>query len=89
MNLEKIGQGKTASIVRSGETAIKLFINTPAHVAEHEARCQRFACDAGLPVPNVLDVCMLDHGNMALHMQYIDGKPLISSSDDLKTNFMN
>ncbi|HBN83577.1 MAG TPA: hypothetical protein DDZ89_06995 [Clostridiales bacterium] len=77
MNLEKIGEGKTATIVRSGETAIKLFINTPSFVAEHEASCQQFAYDAGLPVPAVLDVRMLDHGNMALHMQYIDGKPLI------------
>lgn len=82
MNLEKVGQGKTATILREGDTAIKLFVDTPSCVAEREATCQRFAFLQGLPVPEVLNVSKLDHGNTALYMRYIEGQPLIKPGMD-------
>jgi len=76
LNLEIIGQGATATIYRDGDKAVKLYVNAPADEAANEAARQRFAYDAGLPVPAVIDVRYLDEKTTALDMEFIDGKPL-------------
>ena len=77
LDLEIIGEGATAKIYRDGDTAIKLYENAPPNEAENEAERQRFAYDAGLPVPAVYGVRHLNGGATALDMAYIDGKPLM------------
>ena len=75
LNFEIIGQGATTKIYRDGTTAIKLYENAPLNEAENEAERQRFALNAGLPVPAVFGVRRLENGNVALDMEYINGKP--------------
>ena len=82
LNLEVIGQGATTKIYRDGNTAIKLYVNAPHDEAENEAERQRFAYNAGLPVPAVYGVRRLDEKNVALDMEYIDGQPLIRQKMD-------
>lgn len=77
LNLEVVGQGATTKIYRDGDTAIKLYVNAPPDEADNEAERQRFACNAGLPVPVVYGVRKLDDSTVALDMEYIDGQPLI------------
>ena len=77
LNFEVVGQGATTKIYRDGITAIKLYENAPPNEAENEADRQRFAINAGLPVPAVFAIRRLENGNVALDMEYVDGKPLI------------
>ena len=77
LNFEVIGQGATTKVYRDGVTAIKLYENAPPDEAENEAERQRFAINAGLSVPSVFGVRRLDNGNVALDMEYINGKPFI------------
>lgn len=77
LDLEVIGEGATTKIYRDGSTAIKLYVNAPADEADNEAERQRFARDAGLPVPEVYGVRRLDDGSVALDMAYIAGQPII------------
>ena len=82
LNLEVIGQGATTKIYLDGNTAIKLYVNAPPDEADNEAELQRFAFDAGLPVPAVYGIRRLDGNTVALDMAYIDGKPLIQPKMD-------
>ena len=72
-----VGRGATTTIYRDGNTAVKLYVNAPPREAENEAERQRFAFDAGLPVPEVYGVRQLDGGAVALDMAYINGQPLL------------
>jgi len=71
------GQGATTTVYRDMNTAVKLYVNAPPREAENEAERQRFAYDAGLPVPEVYGVRKLDGNQTALDMEYIDGRPLL------------
>jgi len=82
LNLEVVGQGATTKIYRNGNTAIKLYINAPSDEVENEADRQRFACNAGLPVPTVYGVRKLNDNAVALDMDYIDGQPLMQFGMD-------
>ena len=82
LDFEVIGQGATTKIYRDGRTAIKLYINAPADEVDNEAERQRFAFNAGLPVPAVYGVRKLDSNTVALDMAYIDGKPLMQPKMD-------
>lgn len=77
LDLEIIGQGATTTVYRDGSKAIKLYVNAPQDEAENEAKLQRFAVDAGLPVPKVNCVRRLEANATALDMEYIAGKPLM------------
>ena len=76
LDLKIIGEGATTKIYRDGSTAIKLYADMPPCEAENEAERQTFAYNAGLPVPAVIGIRRLDGTNVALDMEYIDGKPL-------------
>lgn len=65
LDLEIIGQGATTKVYRDGNKAIKLYENAPANEAENEANRQRFAVNAGLPVPAVFGVRHLADGMVA------------------------
>jgi len=75
--LEIIGQGATTTVYRDMGTAVKLYVNAPPREAENEAERQRFAYDAGLPVPEVYGVRKIEGNQTALDMAYIDGRPLL------------
>jgi len=82
LDLEVIGEGMTTKVYRDGNKAIKVYINAPFDEAENEAERQRFAYNAGLPVPAVYDVRYLDNNMVALDMEYINGKPLFRQGMD-------
>ncbi|MCL2776133.1 MAG: aminoglycoside phosphotransferase family protein [Oscillospiraceae bacterium] len=82
LNLEVVGQGATTKIYRDGNTAIKLYENAPPSEVENEAMRQRFAFDAGLPVPAVFGVRRLGENVTALDMEYINGHPLMRPGMD-------
>jgi len=82
LDLEVVGQGATTKIYRDGNKAIKLYVNAPADEAANEACLQRFAYNAGLPVPAVFGVRRIDDGKVALDMEYINGQPLIRQGMD-------
>ncbi len=82
LNLEVVGQGNTTKIYRDGDTAIKLYVNSPSEQVDNEAAIQRFAYNAGLPVPKIYGVRKLDANAVALDMEYIDGQPLIHPGMD-------
>ena len=75
--LDVVGEGATTKVYRDGDRALKLYLNAPPGEVDNEARFQRFACDAGLPVPAVYGVHIWDDGASALEMAYIDGQPLL------------
>ncbi|MCL2461259.1 MAG: aminoglycoside phosphotransferase family protein [Defluviitaleaceae bacterium] len=77
LDLELIGEGATTKVYRDGGRAIKLYANPPPNEAENEAERQRFAYDAGLPVPAVYGVRKIGENAVALEMEYIDGQPLL------------
>jgi aminoglycoside phosphotransferase (APT) family kinase protein len=76
-HLEVVGEGHTTTIYRDGDRALKFYPNAPPGEVEHEARLQRFAADAGLPVPAVYGVRNWDDGAAALEMAYIASQPLL------------
>jgi aminoglycoside phosphotransferase (APT) family kinase protein len=82
LDLKIIGQGATTTIYRDGSTAIKLYVNVPLEELENEAVRQRFALNAGLPVPEVYGIRRLEDNAAALDMAYIDGKPLMRPKMD-------
>lgn len=82
LDLEIIGEGATTKIYRDGKTAVKLYVDAPDDEADNEAARQRFAYDAGLPVPAVLGVRRLSDDAVALDMEYIDGKPILQPRMD-------
>ena len=82
LDLEVIGQGATTKIYRDGNTAIKLYVNAPSDEADNEAARQRFAYDAGLPVPAVYGTRRLENNTVALDMAYIEGKQLMQPKMD-------
>ncbi len=82
LDLEVIGQGATTKIYRNGNTAIKLYVNAPHDEADNEAARQRFAREAGLPVPVVYGVRKLSDNTVALDMEYINGQPLMRPGMD-------
>ena len=82
LDLEVIGQGATTKIYRDGSTAIKLYLNAPHDEAENEAVRQKFAHDAGLPVPAVYGVRRLDENTVTLEMEFIDGQPILRQGMD-------
>lgn len=82
LNLEVIGQGATTKIYRDGGTAIKLYVNVSSDEVDNEAANQRFAYNAGLPVPMVYGVRKLDDNDVALDMEYIGGQTLIQPDMD-------
>ena len=77
LKLEIIGQGATSKIYRDGNTAIKLYENISYDEVVNEANNQKFAYDVGLPVPAIIDIQQLEANAVALHMDYIDAKPLM------------
>ena len=82
LNFEEIGQGKTTKIYRDGNIAIKLYENTPLDEVEKEAALQRFAYDAGLPIPIVYGIRNMNENSIALYMEYINGLPLMHPDMD-------
>ena len=82
LELEIIGEGATTKIYRDGCTAIKLYVNAASDYVDNEAECQRFAFNAGLPVPAVYGVRKIDENSVALDMEYINGIPLIHPGMD-------
>lgn len=74
-----IGEGAATKIYRDGSTAVKLYENPPLNEVENEAMRQRFARNAGLPVPAVFGVRKLNGTAVALDMEYIDGNTLLHS----------
>ena len=96
LDLEVVGQGATTKIYRDGNIAIKLYVNTQdawsssspserpdqSDAAANEAERQRFAYNAGLPVPAVYGVRKLSDNAVALDMEYINGRPLIQLGMD-------
>ncbi|MCL2364540.1 MAG: aminoglycoside phosphotransferase family protein [Defluviitaleaceae bacterium] len=82
LGMEKIGQGMTTTVYRDGDTAVKVYENTPIGEVENEAARQRFAVDAGLPVPAVCGVRRIGDNAVALEMQCINGKPLMHPGMD-------
>lgn len=76
IDLEKVGQGKTAAVYRDGQRAVKLYTHLSLSEVQREADLQTFAVQAGLPVPKVYGVQALEQGN-ALTMQYISGEAII------------
>ncbi|MCL2197822.1 MAG: phosphotransferase [Defluviitaleaceae bacterium] len=82
LNLEVIGKGATTTVYRDGNKAIKLYVNAPPNEAENEANRQRFAVNAGLPVPAVFGVRHINDNMVALDMEYIIGKPLMQQKMD-------
>ena len=88
INLEVVGQGATTKIYRDGGTAIKLYVNAPSDEADNEAANQRFAYNAGLPVPIVYGVRKLDDNAVALDMEYIDCQTLMQPGMDKKKEKM-
>ncbi len=82
LNLEVVGQGATTKIYRDGGTAVKLYVSASSDEADNEAANQRFAYNAGLPVPMVYGVRKLDDNAVALDMEYIDGQTLIQPGMD-------
>jgi aminoglycoside phosphotransferase (APT) family kinase protein len=81
-SLEVIGEGATTKIYRDGNTAVKLYVNTPSDEADNEAARQHFAYNAGLPVPKVYGVRKLNNTEVALDMEYINGKPILQPGMD-------
>jgi len=77
LDLEIIGQGQTTKIYRDGDVAIKLYENTSFNEPNNEMKCQRFAYNAGLPVPAVFGVRTYNDKAVALCMEYIDGQPIL------------
>ncbi len=82
LDLEMIGQGATTKIYRDGGTAVKLYVDAPPDEADNEAKKQAFARAAGLPVPEVYGVRVLDEHRTALDMAYIPGQPLMHRGID-------
>ena len=76
-HLEIVNKGYSATIYRDGDRALKFYPNAPPGETEHEARFQRFAVDAGLPVPVVYGVWEWDSGAAAVEMAYVAGQPLL------------
>lgn len=81
-NLEMIGQGATSKIYREGARALKLYQKMPFAVVEEEAKLQSFAVQAGLPVPAVYGVRVLEDGDVLLEMDYIPGRPVFYEKMD-------
>jgi aminoglycoside phosphotransferase (APT) family kinase protein len=82
LDLEIVGQGATTTIYRDGNTAVKLYVDAWPGEADCEAERQRFALQAGLPVPPVFGVRRLDERRVALDMEYIGGTPLLRPKMD-------
>jgi aminoglycoside phosphotransferase (APT) family kinase protein len=76
-HIDVVGEGATTKVYRDGDKAFKLYLNAPPGEADNEARLQRFAYDAGLPVPVVHGVHTWDDGAAALEMAFIDGQQLM------------
>jgi aminoglycoside phosphotransferase (APT) family kinase protein len=75
--IDVVGEGATTKVYRDGDRAFKLYLNAHPDEADNEARQQRFAYDAGLPVPAVHGVHKWDDGATALEMAFIDGQQLM------------
>jgi len=82
LDLEVIGQGATTTVYRDGNKAVKLYTNSSPNEAENEAKRQRFAISAGLPVPAIHGVRQVNDNAVALDMEYISGKPLMQPKMD-------
>ena len=52
-NENLIGEGATAKVYRIGHTATKIYTDTSEDEVSREMKCQLFAYQAGLPVPQV------------------------------------
>jgi aminoglycoside phosphotransferase (APT) family kinase protein len=76
-HLEIVGVGHTATIYRDGDRAFKFYPSAPPDEADNEARLQRFAAGAGLPVPAVHGVHIWDGGASVLEMAYVNGQQLL------------
>lgn len=77
MNLGKpFATGNTAEIYLNNNTIIKVFKDyLPVTESTYEAAKQKIAYGLGLPVPNVLDVTMIN-GKQAIVMEHIQGRTL-------------
>ena len=73
-NLELIGEGKTTKVYRDRNKAIKVYINPPPDEVENEALRQKFAYNAGLPVPAIYDVRHLDNNIASRLHENMDDK---------------
>jgi tRNA A-37 threonylcarbamoyl transferase component Bud32 len=75
-NLQQIGEGKTATIYKGGDRAVKVYNDGCIKFAEHEAQMQTYAYHAGLPVPAVYGISKTGDGRTALEMELILGRPI-------------
>jgi len=76
-HLEVVTATTRTKVYRDRDRVLKLYINAPPGEVDNEARLQRFAYDAGLPVPAVHGVRTWEDGASALEMAFIDGQPLL------------
>lgn len=79
-----IGEGRRNKIYRNGNTAIKMFVDSPQYKVEREAELQRFAYEAGLPVPKIYGIRRIDSRTVALNMEYIDGEIIANESMNIE-----
>lgn len=75
LRMDVVGTGRTTKIYRDGDRAFKLYPNASITAANEEAAKQRFAKEAGLPVPNVYGLVAFDEG-IAIEMDYLPGIPI-------------
>lgn len=75
LNYELISDWNTP-VYKNGDRAIKIFpSNTPYSKAMEKARTQSLASEAGLPVPFIYGLQILNDGKIALEMDYIKSIP--------------
>ena len=66
-----------SKIYREGDRLIKVYLSDPYEYVEKAFARQKFAHDAGLPVPAVYGIKKINETQTAIEMEYVDGKPLV------------
>jgi len=79
--LERIGAGRTATVYRDGNRALKVYAGRSLVEVEAEAHKQRVAHAAGLPAPEIFGVREMPEG-VALEMAFVNGGPLMALGMD-------
>jgi len=66
-----------SKIYRDGNKLIKIYLSDPYEYVAQAYKKQKFAYDAGLPVPAVFGLKRINRTQTALEMEHIEGNPLI------------
>ena len=67
-----------SKIYRDGDKLVKVYLSDPYEYVEKAYQRQKFAHDAGLPVPAVFGIKKISETETAVEMEYIEGQPLVS-----------